>query len=550
MAVDGIMLNSLVEELKPIFPAKLNKIQQLSKDELLLTVHHKRKYKLFISCHSKYNRFNLTEINYKAIDFPSNFLMVLRKYIDGAIINNVSQIGLDRIVRFEITTSDDLKDKHNMFVYLELMGKYANLVLVDEDNKIVDCLKRIPPYENTSRTLFPGAVYKLPKAHIKNNPFDYPQIDLNRSLVEQLHGFSPLLSNEVLYRINELDENFNDIIDEIKNSQTIYAYQKDFHVIELKHLKDNYKKLPLSTGLDTIYNELEEQVRIKQQSGDVRKFVKNEIKKHKNKLKKLEATLDEAYNSEENAKYGELLYAYEYQLKDHIKQAEVVDFETNETIAIPLDSKLTIKQNAKKYFQKYNKSKTAKIEVQNQIDICINRINYFERLDSQLEIANVEDAIEIREELINNGYLRNKKIPKRLNKKKVRPNFTHLKIDNYDIYIGKNNVQNDYITWKLAKKNDLWFHTKDIHGSHILIKKDNEIDDFDDNIIRIGAILASYFSKARYSSSVPVNYCYASQLKKVKNSALGFVQLGNYNTIYIDPDEEYVNNLINEFKIK
>lgn len=545
MALDGIILNAISHDLQKLVPAKINRIQQVSDDEIIFTIHHQGKKRLLISCHSKYNRINLTERTYKTIDYPNNFVMVLRKHLDNALITNISQIGLDRILRFELTGYDDISDKHQYFLYLELMGKYANLILVDDNGDIIDCLKRIPPYMNSTRILHPGAKYHLPTAHQKQNPFDLPKIDLDNSLVKQLHGFSPILDKEVKYRMAVLKEDFKDIMEEIQNSNTLYLYPQEFHIIELKHLDVKAHIYPLEIGLDYIYGNLEEEVRIKQQSGDLIKYVKKELTKEENKLIKLERTLDEALNSSINAKYGELLYAYQHQLPNHQTSVEVVDFETGESITIPLDPKLTINQNAKKYFHKYNKSKNAKIEVAKQIDICTKKIQYLQAINEQLGFANVEDALEIKEELVNKGfYFKNHKVTRR--KKNTKPHFLTLKIEDTLIYVGKNNVQNDYLTFKLAHKQDTWLHVKDLHGAHVLIKNSNP----DEKLLRIGALLAAYYSKGRLSSSVPVNYCPVKNLKKIKNSPLGKVALSNYKTIYIDPDELSVQELLKKYQVK
>lgn len=545
MALDGILIKRISEQLQTIVPSKINRIQQISNDELVFTIRGDRcKYKLLISCHSTYNRINFTDKDLKAFDTPSNFLMVLRKYLEGAIIKNISQIGLDRIIRFELQARDELKDYHTYFMYVELMGKYANLVIVDEDGKIVDCLKRIPPYENSTRTLYPSAKYTLPKAHIKKNPFECFDFDVNESLVKQFHGFSPILSKEVLYRINNNHEEFKDIMNELATSDKLYLYDNTFHLIELTHLNQEAKVYELNNGLDHIYGSLEEQVRIKQQSDDIAKVIKQELKKNRNKLVKLNQTLDEANHSEINAKYGELLYAYAYCLEDHVDKVSVCDFETNEDIEIELNPKLTIKQNAKKFYQKYNKSKTAKVEVKKQIELCEDEIIYFENLEAQLLNANVLDAIEIKEELINKGYLR-KKIQRR-KKKNQKPNFITLNVDGTNIYIGKNNIQNDYLTFNIARRSDIWLHVKDMHGSHVIIQ-DSEPSE---KLLRIAAMFAAYYSQAKFSSSVPVNYCEVKQIKKPKKAALGFVTLNKYQTIYIDPEEKQIEEFLKEYQIK
>lgn len=549
MALDGLVLNQLTKGLKENIPAKINKIQQVSDTEILFTIRANNKnHRLMISCHSSYNRIHFTRRNYTMPDVPQSFIMVLRKHINGAIIKDLHQIGLDRILCFTIEARNELGDIHEIKMYVELMGKYANIILVNDENKVIDALKRIPPFENSVRTIHPGAQFVPVQPHSnKQDPYHPNQIDIEESFTKQFHGFSPILSNEFHYRIRHGEE-FTEVMNEIAKSQSIYVCEKDekehFHVIPLKHLEVESKEYPIQEAMDTLYFEKEEKVRIKEQSGDLFKIVRQELKKSKNKLLKLQKTLDEAYDLENYRIYGDLLYAYAYQFPKKVKEAILPSFETGEDIVIPLDEKLDIKQNAKKYYQKYQKSKTAQIEVAKQIELTKDSIAYFEILEAQLEQASFLDAVEIREELTANGYMRKKQ--RSINrKKKTKPNFMTLDIDGIMVYIGKNNIQNDYITWKQSRKDHLWFHTKDIHGSHVVVASDNPSEE----IIRIAAMFAAYYSKGRLSSSVPVNYCPIRQLRKPNKAALGFVTLTNYKTIYIDPVESDIEEYIHKYQI-
>ena len=550
MAFDGLVLQQLVKQLQDIVPAKINKIQQVSDSEILFTIRaNNRNYKLMISAHSTYNRMHLSERSYTTPDTPNNFIMVLRKHISGAIIKDMKQVGLDRVVVFTLEARNELGDIHSMYMYVELMGKYANVILVNEDNKVVDALKRIPPFENNVRTIHPGATFIPVSAHEnKQDPYHYKSIDLEESFTQQFHGFSPLLSTEVHYRIKN-EENFDTILNEIANSKNLYIYEKDgkqyFHVIALTHLQVEGRICPLQEAMDTLYYEKEEKVRIKEQNGDLFKIVRQELKKHITKLKKLEKTLNEAYDLDDYRLYGDLLYAYAYQFSGKQKEVRVPSFESEEMVCIPLDEKWDVKTNAKKYYQKYQKAKTAQIEVAKQIEITKENIAYFEIVEAQLEQANFLDAMEIREELTNKGWIR-KKQKYSSKKKKNIPNFITLEIEDTYIYIGKNNIQNDYITWKQGRKDDTWFHSKDIHGSHVVATSENPSE----NIIRIAAMFAAYYSKARHSSSVPINYCLLRQLRKPNKAALGFVTLTNYKTIYIDPNEEEIHSYLAMYERK
>lgn len=548
MAIDGIILHSLCKELQAFVPSKINKIQQVSDTEILFTLRSNGKNKkLMISTHSNYNRIHISERSYDTPDNPSSFLMLLRKYISGAIIKEIKQDDLDRIVIFSLETRNDLGDIEHMKMYVELMGKYANVILVNKDNKVVDALKRIPPFENSVRTIHPGASFVPIKPHMdKVNPFITNEIDTSISLTKQLQGFSPLLSDEVLYRIQQ-GANFSSIMNEIENSNTIYYYDhtnKDyFHVIPLTHINETPRMANIQQAMDDMYFEKEEKVRIKEQSGDLFKIARQELKKNQNKLIKLQQTLDDAYQLDKYQQFGDLLYAYAYQFKSKEKQVILPSFEDGSDVIIPLDIKLDIKQNAKKYYQKYTKSKTAQIEVAKQIELTTQMITYFESLLVQLEFVSVQDALEIRDELSSMNFI--KKRQKNIRKKKKKtPNFIHLVIDNIDVYVGKNNIQNDYITFKQSRKHHVWMHAKDIHGSHVVIAS----EEVSEKIMRIASMFAAYYSNGRLSSSVPVNYCHIRQLRKPNNAALGFVTLTNYKTMYIDPDKDMILSYLEQYQ--
>ncbi|MDF9823669.1 putative ribosome quality control (RQC) complex YloA/Tae2 family protein [Breznakia sp. PF5-3] len=550
MALDGLVLHQITKKLETLVPAKVNKIQQISNDEIIFTLRsNQRNHKLMISCHSVYNRIHITNREYQTMEIPNNFLMVLRKHIDRSIITQIKQLGLDRILQFTIEVKDDLSDYHNYYLYVELMGKYANLILVNHENKIVDALKRIPAFENNSRTIHPGATYTPPKPHDgKSNPFTASTFDENESLVKQFHGFSPLLSDEVLYRTKE-GENFTDIMNEIKHSYQLFLHHKQddilYHLIELKHLNLPYEAFEIMEGMDELYYKKEEKVRIKQQSGDIYKTVRYELKKNRKKLGKLIHTLEDANALDIYRLYGDLLYAYSEYHHQHKKEVILPSFETDEEYKIPLDEKISVKQNAKKYYQKYNKSKTAQIEVAKQIEKTKRIIQYFENIEVQLNQANLEDAIEIKEELANQGFMRKTNYKIRKKKKEVKPHFLTLCIDNTYIYVGKNNIQNEYITFKQAKRDDTWLHVKDMHGSHVVITDSTPSE----KILRIAAQFAAYYSQGKESSSVPVNYCLIRQLKRPNKAAMGFVTLTNYKTIYIDPDRMEIQALVKQYAL-
>lgn len=547
MAIDGLLLRQLRNEIAAYLPAKLLKIQQISDTELLFTIRtNYENKKLIISLHSVYNRINFTKENYTTMEVPNNFLMLLRKQIDGSIIHSIDQIGLDRILHMVLEARDELGDIHTKHIYIELMGKYANFIIVNEDGYIIDALKRIPPYENSKRTVLPGVKFELPLQQVKQDPYQPIDLNMNESFTKQFHGFSPLLSKEVQYRIHN-GERFDDIMDQITTSKTLYICDvKDqiyFHCIPLTHLETHIREYPLMHGMDILFFEKEEKVRIKQQSQDLFRCVKRELNKNKSKLPKLHQSLTSALDCDKYREYGDLLFAYMNQI-ERVNSITLPSFETGKDITIPIDMRFDIKGNANRWYQKYHKNKRAQSVLLEQIEICEKEISYFETMELQLTQADVQDAIEIREELVKQGYLKAQKSKIRKKKKQDFPHFDTFNFDNYTIYVGKNNLQNDYVTWKLAKKNDTWFHTKDLHGAHVVVTLDNP----DEEAIRNAAMLAAWYSNGRYSSSVPVNYCLQKQLKKIPGNKGSLVSLSTYKTIYIDPEIETIQNLIDQHR--
>lgn len=547
MSFDGLFLHASKQIIADFLPAKINKIQGVSESDVLFHLRGERSEKLLISLHSQYNRIHFTHKSYTTFDFPSNFIMVLRKHIDGGILESIEQIGLDRAFKFTIKVRNELGDLLTRYMYVELMGKYANLILVDEQNKIIDAIKRIPPFLENVRTIHPGATFIEVSQQDKQNPFCVTSIDPQADLQKQYFGFSKVLVNEVLYRLPH--QSFTEIMNELKHSKKLYVYENNklqFHIIPLTHLAQTPKIFGLMEGIDYLFDEIEEKERIRQQTGDLYKVVKKELKKNRTKLPKLFKTLENAIDNEKYREYGDLLFSYMYRIEKGAKFTILPSFEDESEIRIDLDPKLDVKGNANKYYSLYHKSKTAIIEMEKQIEQCQAEIDYLESIETQLEYANFKDAQEIRQELVDHHLLAPTSNRLRKTKGKVVPNFLKFNVDGVLIYVGKNNIQNDYITFQLARKNHTWLHAKDIHGAHVLILDEQPSE----HVLRMAAQLASYYSKARLSSSVPVNYTSMKNIKKPSKRVLGLVYLQNYKTIYIDPEPEIIENLLKHHQVK
>ncbi|MBQ0064550.1 MAG: NFACT family protein [Firmicutes bacterium] len=544
MAMDGILISVIKKQLQDLLPCKINKIHNISDEEIVFTIkpYNLPSSRLVMNVHSNTNRLFLANYLENSSQSPSNFVMVLRKMISSGIIESIEQKNYDRILSFSIRAYNEFGDLNTFHLQLELMGKYANLILVDSKGIIIDALKRIPVYENSKRFVHPGATYVFPEQETKQDPFHVESIDENTSLIKQIYGFSPILSTEFLYRMKN-GQAYEDIMKELYNSDTLYVYEKDFHGIELTHLKKEYKTYPLMEGFNQLYNQVEQKARIKEQCGDVFRCVEKEKAKALKKLPKLQDAFEKSMDYEKYKEYGDLLFCYMYSLK---KQPTVIvpSFETGEDVSIPIDMRFDFKTNANKYYQKYHKLKRGQDILLEQMDFCQEDIDYFTQLSIQLQSCSIEDALEIKEELINHKILFEKKSHNNRRKKKI-PNILHLRLEDADIYVGKNNVQNNYVTHQISRKNDLWFHVKDYHGSHVLLKQEEP----NEETIRLCANLAAYFSKGKNSSSVPVDYCPISQIKKVPGSKIGFVTMKSYKTIYIDPDANAIEKTIKELKV-
>ncbi len=545
MALDGILLSKIIPEIAASLPLRIQKIWDISSTEILFQVHgNAGKQQMLISCHSVYNRFLFTDKNYPTPDEPGNFVMVLRKYIEGGFIESISQADLDRWCVMTIRRRNAIGDIEYFKVYVELMGKYANIILVNAQGKILDALKRIPPFENSRRTVFPGAVFEPTPPQNKKNPFEDTMIDPSQSLTKQFAGFSPFLSSEVEYRMAH-GESFADIMKEIKESKRLYAAEGSqepvFHCIELKS-KGRCRSWPLFEGFDVLYYHREEKERIRTISGDIYRFVKRELKHQQTKLPRLLAEMDEAKDCDQWRVYGELLYAYNITDTKGTDCITLKSFEDESDVVIPLDPKLDGKGNARKAFNRYNKLKKGQVYLAEQIEITQNEINYFTGLLEQLEQADFDTASEIHNELVSLGYLKETRKSKK-NKKKKKEQSVNVRSltlpQGTQISFGRNNLQNDALTWHMARKNEIWLHAKDYHGAHVVIHDENP----DEDTLRTAANIAAYYSAGRMSSSVPVIWCPVRNLKKIPGAKPGMVQLGSYRMIYIDPDADQIHSL-------
>lgn len=544
MALDGIILHKITAGIKEVLPARIQKIYAISPMEILFQLHGPEgRQQLMISCHSVYNRMLLTKRSYPAPMEPGNFVMVLRKHLEGASIEDVQQAELDRWCTFTIRRRNNLGDMEKLRLVVELMGNYANIILVGADGRIIDALKRIPPFENNRRTIQAGAAFTEVEPQHKKNPFVEKTVDSDKSLTAQFGGFSPFLSKEVEYRMQK-GQSFSSIMEEIDDSNMLYiandADKPVFHCIDLTHV-GKCRSYPLFEAFDILYYHREEKERIRMMTGDLVHFCRRVLKHETQKLPRLYKEYDNALDCDKWKKYGDLLYTWNVRDTKGKNEIELEDYETGEMIKVPLDERFDGTTNAKRCFIRYNKLKKGQQYMQEQIAICEKEIDYFTGLLEQLDQADVDTAKEIEKELEKLGYLKARTHKGR--RKKGKEEKLHISEvttpSGIRISWGRNNMQNDALTWHTARKDELWLHAKDYHGAHVVIHDEQP----DEETLRIAANIAAYYSKGRNSSSVPVNYCKVRQLKKIPGAKPGMVQLTNYHTIYIDPDDDQLSSL-------
>jgi len=541
MPLDGILLHKIIEELQPLTNGQINKIQQVSQNDLLFHIKNRKdRYQLLISAHPQYHRIALTKTHYQTIHVPGSFLMLLRKHLENGRIQSIQQADLDRWLTITIDSRDEIGDPVRFDVVVELMGKYANVILV-LNGTILDALKRIPLYENSKRLILPNASFIPVEAQDKRNPFTDPSIDPTLPLHNQFSGFSPMLDKEFCFRMNQ-GETFEAILKEVEASTTLYLStqkdRQDYHCIALTHLLAPITSFPLMSGLETWFYQHQQKERIRESTGDLAGFLRKHIKKEEGKLSKLQQALHDAQDNHKWQVYGDLLLAYPQNIEKGATAVTLPDFETNDPITIPLDPKLDVRGNAKRCFNLYRKGKNGQIHIQQQIDLTLSQIAYLQGLQEQLTLADLEDANEIREELVRYRFLKPVKKPGK-NKQKPEYHYTVFYFHDARILVGKNNTQNDYLTFHLAHKEDWFFHAKDYHGAHVIL----QCETINEELIRICGNLAACYSQGKDSSSVPINYTQVKNVKKIPGSRIGFVRLGTYQTIYIDPDINQVNQL-------
>lgn len=544
MAFDGFFTRKVVAELNSELQfGRINKINNISSSELIFTIRKNSTKKLLISINPQSSRIHLTNNSYENPKSPSNFCTVLRKYLSNGFIVNFEQINNDRVIFLHIKNSDELGYEKNYVLIIELMGKHSNVILTDSDFAIIEAIKNSYDIEY-SRATIANAQYKLPPTKEKLNPFacSFENIEVDNTnkkfLLDTFYGTSSLVNNYFKHNIASFEQ-FITNFDEI-STPLIFTVnkKKDFYFFAQDNFTEKTEFQTYSELLDFYYLDSYKNDSNKNNNKKLYTFIKNKISRLHNKINILTKEIAVAESDTESQLKGQLLLANNYLFQKFTpKEVTLQNFysENLEDITIALDENLSIEQNAENYFNLNKKNKRTVENLLQQIDLAAQEINYFEMIEVQLENAETTDVEEITEELVNNGYLKVK-----VSKKNKKPKYTVINYNGTAIYVGKNNIQNDAITNKLAKRGYLWFHAKDIPGSHVVIFSDNPTE----SEMKIAANLAAFYSKFKNEQYVNVDYTLIKYVKKIAGAKPGMVTYTNQTTLKIVIDKHLINSLL------
>ena len=557
MAFDACVIKCFAHQAsEQLKDARIDKIHQPQKDELYISLRGQSgAAKLYISANPSYPRIYFTGEKIENPNEPPMFCMLLRKHLGSGKIKNIYQLGFERIVVFEIECKNELMEITTKKLIVEIMGKHSNIILTNSDNVIIDSIKRIDISTSSVRQILPSLTYKTPPEQDKINPLecDFDSLpdyvpEPEKYVMTNFYGISKLTAREIAY----LSQNkpFNQVMKEIFTcvSENRFSpcaiYDKgsvpiDFSAIPISQYGEDFEKFSsdsISEVCEKFYFEKALSLRLSQFSSALLKIVSNNIERCKKKLAIFNQQLLDSAKRDKYKEYGELITSNLYRIKHGDTSVTVENYfkEDMPLIEIKLDESISPAQNAQKYFTKYSKLKTSEEQAHIQLKSASDELLYLESVYDELQRARtIAEISEIKDELVQEGYISSTVSRK---KKKDAPSAPEKhEFEGYIIYVGKNNKQNDYLTLKLAKNSDLWFHTKDIPGSHVIVvkKPDEEIPD---NVILKAATLASIHSKAKGAAKTPVDYTIVKNVKKPNGAKPGMVIYDNYNTLYINPN--------------
>lgn len=545
MSFDGFFLHHIVEELRSeLVNGRIQKINQPFEQELVLQIRSNRQsHRLLLSAHPVFGRIQLTQTTFENPAQPSTFIMVLRKYLQGALIESIEQVENDRIVEMTVSNKNEIGDHIQATLIIEIMGKHSNILLVDKSShKILEVIKHVGFSQNSYRTLLPGSTYIAPPSTESLNPFTIKDEKLFEILQTQ-----ELTAKNLQSLFQGLGRDTANELERILVSEKPSAFRNFFNQETKPCLTEtSFSPVPfanqvgepfanLSDLLDTYYKDKAERDRVKQQASELIRRVENELQKNRHKLKKQEKELLATDNAEEFRQKGELLTTFLHQVPNDQDQVILDNYYTNQPIMIALDKALTPNQNAQRYFKRYQKLKEAVKYLTDLIEETKATILYLESVETVLNQAGLEEIAEIREELIQTGFIRRRQREKIQKRKKLEQ---YLASDGKTIiYVGRNNLQNEELTFKMARKEELWFHAKDIPGSHVVISGNL---DPSDAVKTDAAELAAYFSQGRLSNLVQVDMIEVKKLNKPTGGKPGFVTYTGQKTLRVTPDSKKI----------
>lgn len=572
MAFDGITIANITKELKTLLTGgRIRKIAQPENDELILTIKSTEgTFRLLISASASLPLIYLTESNKPSPLTAPNFCMLLRKHIENGRITCISQPGLERIIRFDIEHLDELGDLRQKTLVVEIMGKHSNIIFCDENNRIIDSIKHVSSQMSSVREVLPGRTYFIPETTEKADPLALTlesfqsmigskSTKLAKALYTSYTGISPVAANEVVFRSGlnaEMSGNALSNTELLHFYKTFSYFMEDVacgnftpNIVYEGRTPKEYAALPLtmyqdlqtvilpdiSHLLETYYAQRSTVTRIRQRSTDLRKVVQNALERSRKKYDLQAKQLEDTGKRESYRIYGELLTTYGYSAAPGAKSLDVLNYYTNEEITIPLDPQLTALENAKKYFDKYSKLKRTYEAVTELLKETGNEVAHLESISTALDIAlSEEDLVEIKEELMEYGYIKKRQAGSKRPKITSKP-FHYLSSDGYHMYVGKNNFQNEELTFHFAVGGDWWFHAKGVPGSHVIVKAQGE-EDLPDTTFEEAGRLAAYYSQNRDNEKVEIDYIQKKHIKKPKGGKPGFVIYHTNYSLMIDPD--------------
>ena len=584
MAFDGIVMHAAADELKSaLCGGKIDKIHQPERDTITMAVRTPAGvYKLLLCANPSCARVHLTDYSYENPMSPPMLCMLMRKHLSGGRITQIEQSGFDRIMIIHVESYDEMNELVEKLIICELMGKHSNIILTDKNMKIIDSVFHVDFTVSSVRQILPGLVYTAPPSQGKNNPLYADKDDVKKKLTESdipmyrqimdsYCGISPIMAREAVFAAcGDTDKTAADAT-AAQIDMTAYVFCKmiqnaadgtispcviadsesgkliDFSALDVRQFESlgevtHYETI--SEAAEVFYRKKAAMQSLKQKSADLTRFINNNLERCKKKLALENDILENAKKRDKYKMYGDLITANIYRIQPGDREAVCENYysESGEKVKIPLKYDLTPAQNAQRYYIRYNKEKTAGEQTVRQRALNLKEIDYLESVKEAVSLAETGAEIAlIREELTEQGYLKNKGKKKKAVKKLPAP-MHFVSDDGYDIYVGKNNQQNDYVTLKLSRSTDIWFHTKGIHGSHAIVKTSDAMTVPERTYVQAAA-LAAYYSKARASQSVPVDYTEVKNVKKPSGARPGMVIYVNYNTIYANPSDELVNRL-------